>query len=293
MQQTLLKLNVEQWREVSGYFGVVVCDEVQRFAAKTFMQVIDRFPARWRIGISADETRKDRLEFLLYDLFGSVVAEVQRDDLIEQRFVHDVEVRVVPTDFDAPWYRDPQDADHQNFNRLLEEMAGDRARNDLVIRLTRNASAQNEQVLVFSHRREHCVELSSQLTEHGERCGLLLGGAADADEFRETVAKIKAGKQRVAVGTVQAIGQGLDLPTVSRGVLATPIASNRQLWGQLRGRLCRTAEGKSDARIAVLWDRRVFGFGMLKNLCAWNRDVKVLSDGQWIEGRAFIEREAR
>jgi superfamily II DNA or RNA helicase len=293
MQQTLLKMNAAQWREVSSYFGVVVCDEVQRFAAKTFMQVIDHFPARWRIGVSADETRKDRLEFLLYDLFGRVVAEVQRDELIEQKFVHDVEVRVVPTDFAAPWYRDSEDADHQNFNRLLEEMAADAARNDLVVKLARTVSEQGEQVLIFSHRREHCVELSSQLTAHGERCGLLLGGSSDADEFRETVAKIKAGKQRVAVGTVQAIGQGLDLPSVSRGVLATPITSNRQLWGQLRGRLCRTAEGKANARIAVLWDRQVFGFVMLRNLCAWNRDVKVLSNGQWIEGRAFIESEAR
>jgi hypothetical protein len=122
------------------------------------------------------------------------------------------------------------------------------------------------------------------------KTGFLIGGEDYRVEFRKTVAGVEGGTTRVGVGTFQAVGQALDLPTVSIGVCATPIASNRQVFNQVRGRLCRTLVGKKGARLFYPWDRHVFGRKHLENIVAWNSDVVVCDqDGEWVDGREYLK----
>ena len=288
MQQTL-------WRgmtpEFIGTWGMVVCDEVQRAASVTFMDVLDKFPARYRIGISADETRADRKEFLVYDLFGDVAHEVSQDDLIDEGSVLDVECRVVPTEFRADWYVAARASGTPDFNRLLGEMAEDETRNALALDLVLAEVEAGNQVLVLSHRVEHCQRFDAALAARAVPCDLMLGGDEWKGRFDATKRGLADGSLRVAAGTIQAIGTGIDLPAVGRGVLTTPIGSNRQLYGQVRGRLCRP--GKADAVLYVLWDRHVHGESTLKFLTRWNRTVVVRdTDGAWLDVREYNRRQA-
>lgn len=289
MQQTL-------WRGMTPAFlntwGMVVCDEVQRAASKTFIDVLDKFPARYRIGISADETRADRKEFLVYDLFGDVAHEVSQDELIDEGAVLDVECRVVPTDFRADWYVAQRVSGEQpDFNRLLEEMGADEVRNLLALEVVLAEVAEGNQVLVLSHRVEHCQRFDAALAARGVACDLMLGTDEWKARFDATKQGLTDGSLRVAAGTIQAIGTGIDLPAVGRGVLTTPIGSNRQLYGQVRGRLCRT--GKADAVLYVLWDQHVHGESTLKNLARWNRNVTVRAiGGEWLDVREYNRRQA-
>lgn len=288
MQQTLR----QRWPELEGTFGVVICDEVQRFAAGTFFDVVDNFPARYRLGISADERRRDRKEFLIYDVFGEIAVDVKQADLVRQGFVHDVEVRVVPTGFDAPWYVALPIAERAiRFDDLLSEMMTNAERNAVALGLARGEIKHGEQVVLLSHRRDHCRRFDADLAAVGITSGLLLGGAESESEFRRTLDGILRGGVRAAAGTYQAIGQGLDLPSVAVGIATTPIANDaggRSFFGQVRGRLCRTAEGKDDARIYYLWDRALYGSRPIRNLTRWNRRVVVLDGERWIDGREFV-----
>jgi superfamily II DNA or RNA helicase len=280
MQQSLWSRE-EQLAQNAGRFGLVLVDEVQRAAARTLREVIDAFPARYRIGISADETRKDKLECLTRDLFGEVAADIPLEDLVEEGAVHDVEIRVCPTDFRADWYHE-----EKNWGKLLEEMGADETRNELALCLVKVEASRGETVLAFAHRREHARWMADEALA-GLGCGLLLGGEESSVRFEEDRKRLLRGQAKIAVGTVQAIGQGLDLPTVSRGVAVTPIASNRQLFGQVRGRICRTSEGKKDAILYVLWDQHVFP-DHLYNIVKWNRTVKVQQGERWIAGKQFL-----
>lgn len=94
-------------KEVSNYFGAVICDEVQRFAANTFYGAVSPFTAKYRIGVSEDETRKDGKEFLVYDLFGRVAHEVSIDELENKGIVHRVPIYVVPTELRDEEYENP------------------------------------------------------------------------------------------------------------------------------------------------------------------------------------------
>lgn len=300
MQQTLFKCTPAKWLRINEFFGCVIADEVQRFAAKTFLSVINKFTAKYRIGISADETRKDEKEFLIYDMFGKCLIDIPLQTLIDRGLVHDVRIRVHPTDFEAEWYVKARNSkkpkspfgkqDNPDFNRLLEEMGDDDARNAIAIDIAAAECGRGNQTVLFSHRREHCMRLNSEMVKQGFASGLMLGGPKDAAEFDLTTERLKKREIVSGAGTVQAVGTGLDIPTVNRGVSVTPMFNNRQGFGQLRGRMCRIAEGKTDAIVYVLWDRHVYGVSAIKNLAKWNNVVEVWDDDHYVPAKDYLKK---
>jgi superfamily II DNA or RNA helicase len=292
--------------ELARAFGLVLFDEVQRAPASSFFAAIDPFFAKYRIGVSADHRRKDGKEFMTVDLFGPVAAEVTRKELIEQGYILDVQVRVVPTEFRADWYGRPdenpddEEAGKALFetpekeidtHRLYAEMADNDARNKLALEaVTWGVKEQNEITLVMSHRREHCRLLDLLIVQSGIlRTGFLIGGEGeDHRAFERTVTQIEAGELDVAVGTFQAIGTGLDLPKAAVCVAAMPIASNRYFFNQVRGRICRAPKGKKGAWMVYLWDQYVFGDEHVRNLFNWNRNVVVLDHGKWVDAKTWL-----
>lgn len=290
VQGTLASQGIDE--ELGSYFGVVIVDEVQRAPANTYAKVIDAFPAKYRIGISADERRKDKKEYLTNGLFGSVAYEKKRKELEDEGYIVDVEIRVVPTNFEAPWYglsRNADDEKEVDFDRLLAEMTSDEKRNELVMKFALREVKEGEQVIMLSHRIEHCRAIDRQLVSNGIRSGFFIGGAENHREFEATRAGIKDGTVKVGVGTYGALGVGVNLPAVSVGVATTPIGGNRFSLNQVRGRLNRKSKGKLKARLYMLWDRHVYP-SHLKNIIAWNPSVAVYDGGKWIEGRHYMKK---
>ena len=271
------------------HWGAVLADEVHLFAASTFFACVDPFPARYRIGVSDDQRRKDRKEFLVHDLFGDVAEEVSHEEMIAAGHVMDVEVLVVPTEFDAPWYTGEDGERSPDYTRLVGEMSIDPARNDLIEGILRRELQDNRQCLVFAREREHCRELGRRAAQYA-RAGYLIGGAgADRQEFDRTRKGLKDTSLRVAVGTLQACGTGVDLPGVEVGISAVPIFSNRQMFRQARGRICRKPAGKTVARFYVLWDRKVFGLRHLEAAASWNATTFVWSNDEWMPIKAYLK----
>lgn len=255
--------------EIAGRFGLVIVDECHTVAAATFQRVIGAFPARYRIGFSADETRKDKKEFLVYDQFGRVLYEIEREQLENEGAIMPVDVVLVPTEFRADWYRDARGGE-RDFNSLLAEMTVDPERQALLVSLIGMLSREEAPSLVFSHRVEHARALADiELFAAGVRCGLLLGGDDYRVRYAEDKERLKSGDLPVCTGTFAAVGQGIDMPAVRSGVMATPIGNNRQFFGQVRGRICRPSEGKSFGRLFVLWDRYIFP-DMERSVRLWN-----------------------
>jgi superfamily II DNA or RNA helicase len=301
MQATVASRGIDD--EMNAYFGAVFADEAQLFAANTFFPCVDGFAARYRIAVSADHRRKDKKEFLVEDLFGAVAKEIKRKTLVQSGDVLDVEIRVVPTDFDAPWYGMPADDDEDssssvqkkeiNVDRLHKAMANDADRNRLIVDIVESeVKGHGSQVLVTVHQREHCMVLDQAVSSRGVRSGFLIGGPEYVAEFEKTDADLQARRTSVGIGTFKSIGYGIDMPAVGVGVAGTPIAANEQFFGQVRGRLCRTSRvtGKTDARLYYLWDRRVFGLKHLRNIVRWNTRVLVRRpSGEWVTGKDYLK----
>jgi len=269
MQQTIAKMRErgklpDRHDDFFERWGLVGCDEVHRFAAKTFFDAVDPFTAKYRIGVSDDERRADRKDFMIGDLFGGVAAEVTKEELVGKGRILDVAMRIVPTGWrptsknaEAAEIVGEDDVDRSDTHALLAEMGGDDVRNAIVVEHAARYVQEGHQVLVFTLRREHVLRLAQLLGSRGLVAGLLVGGADYQVEFRDALARLKSGEMRVAVGMVQAVGTGIDLPALARGVVGMPIAGNKSLLRQVSGRICRASSGKS-AEIAYLYDEEVF-----------------------------------
>lgn len=259
MQQTLLR----QGHRYAHNFGGVICDEIQRFAAPTFQEVIDYFSARYRIGISADETRKDRKEFLIYDAFGEVADEIEKASLVAEGKIHEVVVRIVPTMFNyeidldvngvrksVEWNDIPPNL--KDYNDFTDKLTHDEERNDLVWSFMEPCLRRNT-CFVLTSRREHVVYWDNRIRAAGYTSGVAMGG--DEREFDRTIAGLKNRTIAAGVGTIGKGGTGHDIPQIDRGFVTVPLAGNKQLFGQVTGRFTRPCEGKTEAVVYYFWDQ--------------------------------------
>lgn len=273
-------------------FGFVACDEVHRAAASTLYGVLDKMPARYRIGVSDDERRADKKEFLIYDLFGEVISDADYDELVASGVIVDVDFVVHPTYFDVDWWHTiDESARKMAHQKLMDEMEADNDRNALLTTIAHQyATVEKEPTLVMLDRRDHVRAVSRWLGEAGAKSGFILGGTKDKTESDATVRRLREGELQVAVGTYKAVGTGVDLPALARGVFGTPIANStngRSAFKQYRGRASR--RGKTKAEIAYLWDVKLFGSKPLANLCRWSKRVKVWWNGQLRPGKEVLK----
>lgn len=283
MQKTLSNITTkepETARAMYDYFGAVFADECHLFGARTFIEGIDPFPAKFRVGASADHRRKDKKDFLITDLFGEVGVTYEHEELVEKGMVMDVEFRVINSTFEAPWYTarstnqmsvSEKEIYDRTFVDLVKEMSFDDAREKLWFEhVVREVSAGN-QVLIMAHETQHCRAIAAKLVMHDIPFGLLFGtGNSEKGEFKRTVDGLRSKQLMVGVGTYKAVGTGIDVPSVGVAFAVTPIAANEQFVGQVRGRVCRKAEGKTSARLYLVLDPRVYGTKHHRNLKRWN-----------------------
>jgi superfamily II DNA or RNA helicase len=258
MQQSLVK-----HPEVLDRFGVFVGDEVQRWGARSFRDLVGKIPARWRIGVSADERRKDRLDAIIHDTFGGVAAEVTREELIARGSLCDVEIVVIPTETRVQEIEDtPKDERSGLVGRLwakiLDVLSFDEERSRMIASLAAEQARSERSVLVFSDRVAHVRDLSRRISlDEGVPCGTFLGGKENREAFDETRERLDSGRIRVAAGT-SCVYQGLDIPRLEVGIVATPTAANRQLLEQQIGRLRRKFPGKTKGILFYVWDQHIF-----------------------------------
>lgn len=287
MQQTLANVG----RLFIHKFGSVICDEVQRFAAPTFQKVIDIFPARFRFGISADETRRDQREWLIYDAFGEVVETVDKSLLIARNKIVEPVYRLIPTETqysitygDEIYSWNELPPDQKDFNKLLESICWDEERNDLIWHFLKMClKVPTNTIVMATHRVEHAKYWSQRILANGYTCGLLLGGTSHEDEFETTSNSLRERKIRVGVGTIQKITQGHDIPAINRGFILTPLAGNRQQFEQLCGRFRRTCEGKKDAIIYYPWDQNIYPQDKKRLMKRYQGYVQEFVDGEFVD----------
>lgn len=278
-----MKRDPEAFSDLRRRFGCVIVDEVQVLGAKTYGDNVDRMPARYRIGLSDDHHRADGKTFLVTDLMGPVAHKIGDKKLLEKNAIAPIDVIADATDFEAPWYAnrpldddgDPIPPTGEEFTQLVAEMVADDARTArIALRIAdriakARGSGKEMRFLVFSHRVEHCVKLVKYLNASGVHSGLMLGGDP---EFERTREGLLSGKVKAGVGTLKALGKGVNVPDVDGGYATTPIVTSSQTWRQAVGRVRRPKDGGGSAEFWVSWDRKVFGDAPIRKLAKWHRD---------------------
>jgi superfamily II DNA or RNA helicase len=253
--------------------GCVVLDEAQGGATRTVYDALDALPARFRFGFSADERRQDGMDFFTEWLLGDVLYDGDRDDATEQGYIVPVTMRVVPTEFRAPWYSGGFGAD---WNRLLEEACAHPERNAVLDEVIADTYGRGRDlpVVVFTHRREYTRSIADR---YGVPC--LRGGEKDFEASKEAM---NQGRADMAAATFHAFGVGQNVRRLRTGICATPLGKDAdKFFNQVRGRFVRLSPDKERGYLYYLWDQHVFP-DMAQRLWHWNRgDVELCRDGQW------------
>ena len=214
--------------------GLVITDEVHRIAAETWSHVPPKFPARWRVGISATPRRKDGADNVFLWHIGPVGFKAH-----EQRLKP--KVRRVWTKFRM--------VETARFNPnlaskpvQLQFLCANDVRNHLVVDQLIQAAQAGRKIIVLSERLKHLSLLEGlyrrKWPDNAGPCpstGFYIGGLSQ-DALDE------AAKASVIFATSQLVSEGLDIPALDTIALTTPLSDVEQAVG----RILRPCEGKKD-----------------------------------------------
>jgi len=229
--QTLARRELE---ELAGRFGVVVLDEAHHAPAASFVNVLQAFPARYRLGLTATPDRADGLGGAMLAVLGPAAARLTTADLAAAGRV------LVPTVRQAAFryrYRD-------DFAALLAALCADPARNGLIAATVAAEARAGHRCLVLSERVEHCHLLAEALAAAAPAApAAVLTGTVPPKRRAEALEALRSGRLRVLLATKLA-DEGLDLPALERLFLATGGRAAGRLQQQL-GRVMRSPPGKA------------------------------------------------
>lgn len=246
MGQTLIKRTKRYpalWREI----GTLIVDECDLVPASYFKGVISECPARYRLGITGTEKRKDGLHSVMYLLFGKPVHSVANQ--VTDTMVPVTRIKEVVTPFiTSRTLQEQLDGIPEDPIRVGSAVARHDARNSLIIDNVLETLAANRTCLVSVVRREHAYRLQAEFMARNKfpqaNPQILLGG----DSNEEERALILSGGTKLVFSTAQYIQRGANLPPLDCLHIAGPMANQMNLR-QLIGRIRRASPGKKDAWI--------------------------------------------
>lgn len=263
-------------------FGCVIHDETHHSPATTSYKSITEFPARYRFGASGTLKRKDGKQFLMYALFGNVIAKITDDYLLDLNRIHQVKLTVIPTGFDCREFDSEGDVIDYQYSYYLEKAINDEHRNNIIVNQVESEVKLGNYCLIFSDRIAHCHELRKQLKKRKIKAKFIIGGDEFKEEGQQAIKEINDGKLQVVIAS--AVGdEGLDIPRLNRGFITTRSAGNEARIKQQVGRIKRIAEGKKDAIMYYFWDQDMFSrdLGRIKRFFGKD-NVKVLDVNGYI-----------
>lgn len=223
---------------LSKEFGLLMPDEVHTFASDAPAGVISRFHARRRYGVSATLNRKDKKEFVVFDIIGPVVVKAKAREVPMVCYMHETGV-TYPHGGGIPRMSDR--------SNLLNWLANSEERNDFIFeRLCEDVRARRK-IMVMGERVAWCHSMAAEAAEHGVRAAAIVGGQGKKGR------KVNAGildsmlqGDLDVIFATPAFKAGTDLEVLDTLYITAPEANALQ-FEQKAGRVRRWREGKEVA----------------------------------------------
>ncbi len=246
--QSLMRWDLPRLDDFLNGFGLLILDEAHHVAASTFHDIVDRCPARYRLGLTATPEREDGLTPLLELFLGKPIVQVDHDHLIKVGALALPEIRLVETAFDYPYLRT------RDYAPMMAAIATDKPRNDLIVDTVVAEARHGHSCLVLSGRVAHCTALAAGIRKRGIGAASLTGQVAKTRR-KAMLDRARTGELQVLTATSLA-DEGLDLPRLSRVFLVYPGRARGRTIQRL-GRLMRPHPDKEDAVLVDFVDRKV------------------------------------
>ena len=225
--------------------GCVIIDEAHH-AAATSWHIIERFPALYRIGLTATHYRSDSLSHMLTAIIGIMTYEVERNMLVQDNSIVKCMVKVIPT-------KSNYEGLTNDDNRYHQLMCADMERNNMIANLVTNTIEQHKCMLVLTSRIAHCEHLSELIRVRLQGKGITdtpvhAFSSQGKFKFDNTL------KKCVLVATYGKATEGLDMPQLDAIVYAQPCKAAGRVE-QTMGRIERPNDGKKTPIVYDIYDK--------------------------------------
>jgi superfamily II DNA or RNA helicase len=249
--------------EMYDAFGLVISDECHRVGAQSWSDIIPRFKAKYRLGLTATPRRKDGAEDVFFHHIGDILYSAKTNALVPIVKRFKTQIRMNPLRMRGRMVAE----DKLNHTQIVTQLVEDPLRNKMISDEIAQAVAKGRKVMVVSERLGHLRTLEKEIAGILLRMNLPFepvidcytgewySGGVDAKgnprKRTRTEDDLKqAERANVVLATKQMIEEGLDIPAIDVLVLVTPIGDAEQAVGRVR-RHCKPSETKC------------------KHLCAW------------------------
>ena len=240
--------------ELYDQFGIIIADEVNRFGAPQWNEVMKLFSARYRVGMSADPTRDDGLDKLVQWHFGKIAHKVvmttPKPDVIQVLYN-----KAYPEyAYTNSWKRTPSGNPMPDPLKYDKMLAADDDRNSWLVGEIVKMRTKGRKILIFSRLVAHLKELkqlfestlgsSNELDVVSEsddeltffkpstRVTLLVGGL---EKSKKDTGKLDAAMSGDVIFCTYAFGRdAMNIPHIDTELFATPPGKPLQPIGRLR-----------------------------------------------------------
>lgn len=223
--------------------GAVVVDEGDGIPAKTLAGVIHRFPAAFRLSLTATPNRTDGMEGLMFALMGPGYTEMSYDEAFRLGTIIRPKVHLIASPLRVE--------DAMEWAELQRARADDAERNALICRLAAHLHRQGRKVLIPLDLKAHGERIAQMLQQFLRTPAYNVDGE-DPIAYRDRVTREMSAGKCVMIATSLA-DRGLDAPPCDAMILAAPGRSEPRVVQQA-GRVVRTSPGKTEAHIYDICD---------------------------------------
>ena len=275
--QTLSR-DIKKYKEVITSAGACIIDEAHHAVSPTWRKVIEKIPARYRIGLTATPQRADGLGFMLDAVVGRPIFRITSMELVEMGHLRRPTVVPVQTGYGIDrdrhsfhnvkcnrcsrvrkklsWEKieegmqrctkcksrltkyDSRESAGLNFSRLETDLMSDRHRLQEICDLAMRGAMAGRKVCVLISRNESCEKLVDMLNLMGIKSAALTGKIKKKDRER-ILNGMRFGSTQVIV-SANLLNEGTDVANLDLLILASA-GKFGGLAAQRIGRLSRQA----------------------------------------------------
>lgn len=214
-----------------------------------YQKILSNLVAQYKIGITATAFRSDGLTPCLFALLNKVKYEIKEEEIADK--VIKAKVKMIPTNYTFT-SRCLKFDGTLSYPQLANELAKDKDRNDLILRMLKEN--KDHYCLVLSDRLEGLKYLYEQLGE-----GVFINGSMTSkkakQEREQAIKDMREGKQHILFSSFGIAREGLNIPILDRLFLIAP-TQNKASVLQSTGRIERAFEGKTECIVYDFVDIR-------------------------------------
>lgn len=207
----------------NNYFGCIVFDEVHKAGAEKFSQSMIRFPAKYRIGMSATLDRADGMEQIYKLNVGEVhlsLGDKNKKPLLQPVIYKKMQKFGVDSFYHV---NDPV----IRRAKIISDMIFNDKRNDFIARSIYNAYKKGRNILCLSDRVNHLKEIRKMLWKLEVKPALVTGSVPTSNRLKAFESS------KIILATYGIFSVLVDVPRLDTLILASPVSDPRQTVGRI------------------------------------------------------------